>query len=258
MSRFGNLELDGRFDERSQETGATSKDEAYYVAQANAALEGAHWEQALRHFGKVLEFNPRNTGAWCGQVRMLVELGELKEAKVWADKALEKFPDDAELMAAKAVALGRMGDLEAALAFSDASIQERGETPYVWLARGDVLLARKETRADYCFQKANMLAGGAWLISWLAGRIRMFYLQFSLALKQFQQALELNPTQPALWYDLGCCQRELGFAGPARRSLDQAIELDPHSHAARLALTQLNSSSVGSTLKGWWNRLCGR
>jgi len=30
---------------------------------------------------------------------------------------------------------------QGALAFSDASIEERGDTPYVWLARGDVLLA---------------------------------------------------------------------------------------------------------------------
>ena len=56
------------------------------------------------------------------------------------------------------MALGRSGDLQGALAFSDASIEERGDTPYIWLARGDVLLAREEPRADYCFEKALLLA----------------------------------------------------------------------------------------------------
>src|SRR5277367_5120352 len=54
----------------------------------------------------------------------------------------------------KATALGRGGDLQEALAFSDASIEERGDTAYVWLARGDVLLSRGERRAEYCFEKA--------------------------------------------------------------------------------------------------------
>src|SRR5882757_10617886 len=93
---------------------------------------------------------------------MLIELGEFREAKLWADKALERFPQWPELLAAKAVALGRSGDLDSALAFSDASIEERGDTPYVWLARGDVLLARAESRANYWFEKALLLAQNDW------------------------------------------------------------------------------------------------
>ena len=49
---------------------------------------------------------------------MLVELGEYQEAKLWADKAIEKFPGDPELLAAKAVALARSGDLQGALALT--------------------------------------------------------------------------------------------------------------------------------------------
>ena len=36
-------------------------------------------------------------------MRMLIELGEFREAKLWADKALERFPHEPELLAAKAV-----------------------------------------------------------------------------------------------------------------------------------------------------------
>jgi len=148
----------------------------------------------------VLEFNPANAIAWTGQVRMLIELGEFREAKLWADKALETFPSDPELLAAKAVALARAGDLSGALAFSDAAIEERGNTPYVWLARGDVLLARKEKRAASCFERALALAPGQWFWAWLASRIYFYYDQFATALKLAQQASNWNPCAP--WY--GC------------------------------------------------------
>ena len=147
MSRFGNLELGGRSEDQPQQEQQPSlvKDEAYYLGEARAAFENGSFEQALRFYSKVLEFNPQNAVAWTAQVRMLIELGEFREAKLWADKALERFPNEPELLAAKAVALGRSGDLQGALAFSDASIEERGDTPYVWLARGDVMLARRES-----------------------------------------------------------------------------------------------------------------
>src|SRR6266852_876559 len=158
MSRFSNFEFSGESENQSQQPKALVKDEAYYFAEARSAFEIGNFESALRLYSKVLEFNPLNAAAWTGQVRMLIEMGELREAKLWADKALERFPHEPELLAAKAVALGRSGDLQGAMAFSDAAIEERGDTPYVWLARGDVLMAREETRADYCFEKALLLA----------------------------------------------------------------------------------------------------
>src|SRR5512133_1209836 len=125
MSRFGNLELGDESEDLPFQTGALVKDEAFYVGEGRSAFENGDFERGLRYYAKVLEFNPQNPVAWTGQVRMLIELGEFAEAKVWADKALERFPHEAELLAAKAVALGRLGDLDGALAFSAAAMQER-------------------------------------------------------------------------------------------------------------------------------------
>jgi tetratricopeptide (TPR) repeat protein len=252
MSRFGNLEFGGQSEEqplRSPET--LVKDEGFYLGQALAAFEQGSFEPALRHFSKVLEFNPDNAAAWAGQVRMLIELGEFREAKLWADKALERFPREPELLAAKAVALGRTGDLQGALAFSDASIEERGDTPYVWLARGDVLLAREEPRADYCFEKALLLGARDWLVAWLAARVRYYYKQYALALKLLQQAVEWNAGHFLLWLELGQCQQELGLVGPARMSLAQARQLNPQCREANLALVRLSQT-------GFWRRIFGR
>ena len=249
MSRFVNLEFeDGN--QLQPEPKALVKDEAFYLAEARAAYEAGAFEPALRHFSKVLEYNPRNTVAWTGQVRMLIELGEYREAKLWADKALERFPHDPELLAAKAVALGRGGDLAGALAFSDASIEERGDTPYVWLARGDVLLARRETRADYCFEKALLLAPHDWFTVWLAARIRYFYQQFVLALKLLQRAVELHPGNFLVWLELGRCQQAVGLVGAAELSFTQARQLNPHSEEADHALHRIGQVGLLARFRG--------
>lgn len=256
MSRFINLEFSDESDNQFQpEQKALVKDEAYYMAEARMAYETGNFEQGLRFYSKVLEYNPKNAGAWTGQVRMLIDLGEFREAKLWADKALERFPNEPELLASKAVALGRSGDLQGALAFSDASIEERGDTPYVWLARGDVLLARSEKRAEYCFEKALLLAPHDWFITWLAARIQFHYEQFVIALKLFQKAVELNPGNFVLWLGQGHCQQAIGLVGPAKVSFTQARQLNPRSEEADGALHRVSRVGMLARLRGKWREL---
>jgi len=257
MSRFNNLEFGEEFEGRHQTHQHSGheqrlvKDEMYYLAQAQCAFENGQFEEALRFYGKVLEFNPRNGSAWAGQVRMLIELSEFGEAKKWADKALERFPDEPELLAAKAVALARVGDLEAAMVYSDASISEQGETPYLWLARGDVQMARQNKGADYCFDKAFGLAPRNWFIRWLAARIHCYYKKFALALKLVQEALSCNAGQGVLWLQLGFCQQALGLVEPARTSFQHARQFDVQSVEADGALRGLYQMS-------WWEKLSRR
>ena len=255
MSRFLNLEFNDGESKSQHAQEAQVKDERYYFGLAQRAFEQVEFDQALRYYSKVLEFNPANAGAWTGQVRALIELGEYREARVWADKALEKFPNEPELLAAKAVALGRGGDQAGAMAFSDASLEEHGDTPYIWLARGDVLLAGRETRAEYCFEKALTLAARDWVVAWLAARIRYYHRQFTLALKLAQQALERNSTQSAIWLQLGLCQTELGLTGPALRSLEQARQLNPHCRQVGRALRELHKAGAGFQPARLWRWL---
>jgi tetratricopeptide (TPR) repeat protein len=256
MSRFVNLEFGGQAgDQTPAEARAIVKDEAYYQREAQTAFEGADFQKALRSYAKVLEYNPQNAAAWTAQARMLLELNQCAEANVWADQALERFPREADLLAAKAVALARLGETQTALAFSDAAVGENGSSPYVWLARGDILLTTRETLADYCLDKALMLAPGDWVAAWQAARIRVRHGQFSLALRPLRQAVEWNPGHFLPWLELGLCQEALGLAGPAQKSLTQARELNRQNTAAAEALSRLGSRDTGDRLRGWWRRL---
>jgi len=260
MSRFSNLEFSEEFDGELQHdpSGGSKplfKDEAHYLLQARTAFEGGQFEEALRHYAKVLEFNPANSSAWTGQVRMLIELNEFQEAKQWSDKALERFPNDPELLAAKAVTLARLGDLKAALAYSDASLEEQGETPYVWLARGDVQMASAEKRAHYCFERALALAPRDWFVRWLAARVHYFYRKFASAVKLLLQALELNSGHAVLWLQLGFCQQALGLTTPAKASFQNAREFSPHCREADDALRKLYQVGFWEKLNSRWRQL---
>jgi tetratricopeptide (TPR) repeat protein len=233
MSRFSRLEFKNHEQQQQQNI---VKDEAHYLALAQTSFESGNFEQTLQSFAKVLEFNPGNVRAWTGQVRALVELGEFHEAKLWGEKAAEKFDSDPELLAARAVALARLQDLGAALAFSDASLDHPGESPDIWIARGDVLLARKEHRARYCFDKALSLVPGNWVMRWSVARAFAFYKKFAIALQYVKQALDLNSANPVIWLQAGQCELALGLNGAARHSFSQALQLDPGCSAEAAGL----------------------
>jgi tetratricopeptide (TPR) repeat protein len=259
MSRFNNLEFGEEFNNEPQSQTAQRpgskpnlKDEAHHLLAAKSAFENGRFEMALRSYAKVLEFNPHNPAAWIGQVRMLIELEQYEQAKLWADKALEHFANEPELLAAKAVALARLGDLKAALVYSDASIEEHGDTPYIWLARGDVQLAREEQRADFCFEKAFSLAPHDWFTRWLGARIHYYYEKFATALRLVQEALSFNAAHGVLWLQLGLCQQALGLVAPAKISFQQARELSPQSQEADNALRELYRLVFWSKLRNQW------
>ena len=224
MSRFNNLEFGSASQEEPRRE--VIKDEAYHFADGVAQYQRGRYDLALRAYSRVLEHNAANVHAWCAQVRMLTELGELREAKLWADKALERFATDPELLAAKAVCLARTGEPGPALAFSDASVEEKGDTPYLWLARGEVLLSRNDSGAPYCFERALALRPRDWTLHWLAARIHGFYRRFALALRYARQALELAPECAVVWLEVGRYELVLGLTSRARESFAQARQLD--------------------------------
>jgi tetratricopeptide (TPR) repeat protein len=254
MSRFGNLEFDQNSEENLPQR-IVLKDESHYFALANTHFESGRFEPALRAFAKVLEYNPGNISAWAGQIRMLIELNDCQEAKRWAEKALSTFPNDPELLAANAVCLARLGDLKAALTFSDASIEESSNSPYVWLARGDVLMARKEKRADYCFEKAIAIAPHEWIWAWLASRIYAFHKNFAKALRIAQQALARDAARAVIWLQLGRCELALGLVSQAQVSLQHARELDDGLEDVHRVLCEAGEVGVVTRIGRAWRRL---
>ena len=264
MSRFESLEFDEPKAKArakgAEATGTPIRDAAYFRGVADKEFLAGHIESALRNYSRALEQDNALFPCWLGQVRSLIELQEYKEADLWSDKALELFPEHPELLAAKAVAMCRMGMLKKALAFSDNAVTGKGATPFVWVARGEVLLQRKSKMAEHCFSQAAAACEGREsqaLVQLDIARTLRHYRRFSQALAHATEAVQGRPRSAAAWLEQGLCQAALGLRD-ARTSLAQVLQLDATSVRAREALKVLDQRGACSGVGRFFRRLFGR
>ena len=151
MKRFDKLE----FGDASNSSGPSSNGEAvrdsvYFHRKATLCFLHGDFEVALRNYSRALEVNSSFFEGWAGQIRMLIELGEYPETMVWADKAMEAFPEHPQLLAYKALACLRDAKYHKARAYSDNSVSKDNAGPWVWLVRAEVLFQDKSRIAQEC------------------------------------------------------------------------------------------------------------
>jgi tetratricopeptide (TPR) repeat protein len=201
-----------------------------------------------------LEFgDKRDEGAGRGPSGelMLIELAEYKEAAMWADKALELFPEHPELLAVKAAACARDGLMEKAVGYSDNSITKDNVTWIVWLVRAEVMLGRKSSIAQNCISKAVASAGeDGPMVRLCAGRLLNRKGDYASALQYLRAATDELPKSALAWYELGICQAKLGRP-EAQASFEQALKMHPNWPVAGEALRKFEH-------RGFFSKLFGR
>ena len=244
MKRFEHLEFDdGKQTTQSastqaQHTRAADHDEHYWLKAAVDERRNGMHETALRNYSRALELDKSLVTGWVGQVQMLIALAEYPEAELWSRKALELFKSNADLLAGRSQALCRIGDLKNAQASCDAAISQQGLFSYPWLARGELMLARKEDIDAYCFDKAVQLDDD-WLVLLEIGAIYQHYGRSTKALQRIRAAVEKAPDHAYCWFCQGQCEAALGFNAAAEKSFACCLQLMPKYLAARHALNDL-------------------
>lgn len=257
-SRFGHLEFDDK--RRQQEapatfqTGTPTASAEQFLRQAQDESRLGQFEPALRLYTRCLEEDRGMIVAWVGQVQMLVQLAEHQEARLWADKALELFRNNGELLAAKAQAAVRHGDRRAAYACSDASMKSPGSSSFRWQARGEVLLASKEKTHDACFKKSLAEPSSDWYDRVLIANIYLYYRRAASALEYASAALQLSPGSAYAWLVLGRCQQQLGLNQAAAASYGRSLEIRPRFAEASGGLAQMSSESFLRQVLRWLRR----
>ena len=250
MSRFGHLEFEDRQTRQKQpelpsHTGTAIQTADSLLERANDEYRWGRFEMALRLFTRCLEEDRTRVRAWVGQVQMLVQLQEHHEARMWADKALELFRNNGELLAAKAQACARVGDKRPAYVCSDLSMQASGSSPYRWQVRGEVLLASKEKTFDACFKRSLAEPEADWFDRDVIASTYLYYGKAASALDFASQAAEMHPQSGYAWFILGLCQKQLGLPKPTvRTSFEKCLQLRGDYVEARHALVALDSESL--------------
>jgi tetratricopeptide (TPR) repeat protein len=248
MARFDKLELGvPQSPAWAPETGG-EQDEGHWMLQADRDRRAGHYENALRHYSRALEYDKSLSGGWVGQVQMLVLLDEWPEAETWARKALELFPGQADLLAGRAQALCRTGDQKQAHALCDAAMSGCGQSAYRWMVRGELMLANRQDTDHHCFDKALGLERD-WLVPLEIALICLHYRSPAKALPRARRAVEFAPDAPYAWYIQGRCLQELGLQRQARQAYAQCLELCPGHLDAERRRTQCEKET------GWFRRL---
>lgn len=212
------------------------------------------FEPALRSFSSALNENPLLLAAWVGQLWMLLQLEEYPEAKMWADKALEQFPEAQDLLAAKSLALFRMGQESEARALNDTALQKKGESALVWLTRGEIMVGSSRAAAEECFQHALRIADREDATLLRIVGIALRYRKYSLALSMLKQAIAQHPDSAQAWYLQGQAQEQLGLAADAAQSFAEAAELAPDSSLYKKA-SYRQAPGLGARLLGLFRRV---
>lgn len=245
MGRFGWLEMDSELPggDPVATAGQRDLDEVMCLERATKLLRQGQYETALQWFSRALRFQLDLEDAWAGQVQCLLALGEYPEANIWADRALERFQDSPDILAAKALAVDRTRGYGAAMAYSDASLSVKGRVvgPYPWIVRGDLLLDTRESRqaANRCFDKALELAGRDWYTHYLIGLTWMQKDCFDQALVRLSAGNKLETHNPLLLCGMGECRERRGEVREAISAYRRAREADPTCRYAKDRLEAL-------------------
>lgn len=249
MTRFSTLEFDDDEQEQVQQSVASHHeahrppvtDDFHYIKLADEKYLLGFFEDALKLYSRALSHNPNNVDGWIGQLRMLLELGELKEARLWSQKSLELFRNHADLLSLQAVAHCRLGDKNKAMQLSDAAFEQQGKgSLYMWLARGEVLLANRGKNVDFALDKAASMDGfSEWFRLLLVARVYYFYRHYSRALQKTRDAMEIKYDSPYAWHLLGNCQEATRQYKRAKQSYLEALKLLPEYPLSEAALKGL-------------------
>jgi tetratricopeptide (TPR) repeat protein len=226
-------------------------DAAHWMRQADQSRRRGMFEEALKFYSRAVELDRALVAGWVGQVRMLIALEEFNEAELWARKALELFRNHGDLHAARSQALCRMGDVKNGQIACDAALGQPGQSSYPWIARGDLMLARRDPVEQHCFEKAIHLDPD-WLVLLEIAAIYTYYRKHAKALSHLRRAVERAPDQAHVWFRQGECEMEMGLKKPARLSFKQCLDLEPKHQPARDAMREMEQQ------RGFFSRLFGR
>ena len=241
--RFDKLEFNDERKKKSRrdEPRSAPKDEHHWIKLADENRRGGDYENALRFYSRALELDKSIVTAWVGQVQMLIQLSEFPQADMWSKKALELYPSEGDLLAARGQARCRMGDTKQAFALSDGALARQGDTAYRWMVRGEIMVAARKSSDQHCFDRA-MQADTDRIVPLESALIYLYYKLPSKAQGRARTAVERAPDAYYGWYILGVSQSKLGLDAPARSSFEHCLELCPRHSEAQQRLAQMRST----------------
>lgn len=243
--------------EATEDAGAPDYDQGYYLAQGDELFFSGEYQKAMRAYSRAMEVDQTAVAPWIGQVLSLIKMKQHREAAMWAMRAVEIFPESADLISLQGYTLALTGSHQRAIACSDYAMSlPGGGTAFAWLFRGQILAHADSANAAFCFDKVKELRPkNDWRLPAMAGGFLLEKKKWALALEFLQMAVEAQPQNAYLWTRLAQANERLGLTNPAMQAYRAAMDLNPNDRSAYYAMQQLTAVPLPVRL---WRRLTGR
>jgi len=207
------------------------------MREAHDHFYRGEWKRALQLYSRALEHDNTRPEPWVGQVLALLFQSQVREATVWAKRALECFPEHPLALSLHALTFSQQGMASRGLATSDYAMGKGKGGLMCWVARGWILLEADNPNWEFCFAKAKEQApADDWRSVMLTGMILERYKKWPQAAEAYQAALELQTANFFLWHRMGICYGKLGLARKALEAHKRALDLNPRCAEAEKEL----------------------
>jgi tetratricopeptide (TPR) repeat protein len=170
---------------------------------------------------------------WLNRGNQQYEAGDLVDAIVCWDKALDITPDSHTAWNNRGIALRKLGRIEEAIASYDKALQIKPDTHAAWNNRGNALfnLGRFE-EAIASYDKALQFKPDK-DDAWNNRGIALFNLgRLEEAIASYDKALQFKPDYPDALNSRGIALRKLGRTKEAIASYDKALQFKPDDYQA--------------------------
>ncbi|XP_026105434.1 Bardet-Biedl syndrome 4 protein-like [Carassius auratus] len=204
-----------------------NKHDLTYMMLGKIHLLQGDTEKATDVYKSAVEFSPENTELLTTLGLLYMQLGKYQKAFEHLGNALTYDPNNFKAILAAGSMMQTHGDYDVAMNKYRVAAYSVPESPPLWNNIGMCFFGKKKyVAAISCLKRANYLSPFDWKILYNLGLVHLTMQQYASAFHFLSAAVNLRPRMSELYMLLAVALTNLDDADNARRSYEQAVQLD--------------------------------
>uniref|UniRef100_A0A8C1T013 BBSome complex member BBS4 n=1 Tax=Cyprinus carpio TaxID=7962 RepID=A0A8C1T013_CYPCA len=204
-----------------------NKHDLTYMMLGKIHLLQGDTEKAIDIYKSAVEFSPENTELLTTLGLLYMQLGKYQKAFEHLGNALTYDPNNFKAILAAGSMMQTHGDYDVAMNKYRVAAYSVPESPPLWNNIGMCFFGKKKyVAAISCLKRANYLSPFDWKILYNLGLVHLTMQQYASAFHFLSAAINLRPRMSELYMLLAVALTNLDDADNARRSYEQAVQLD--------------------------------
>ncbi|XP_017556689.1 Bardet-Biedl syndrome 4 protein isoform X1 [Pygocentrus nattereri] len=204
-----------------------NKHDMTYMMLGKIYLLEGDTEKAIEIYKNAVEFSPENTELLTTLGLLYMQLGKYQKAFEHLGNALTYDPNNYKAILAAGSMMQTHGDFDVAMNKYRVAAFAVPESPPLWNNIGMCFFGKKKyVAAISCLKRANYLSPFDWKILYNLGLVHLTMQQYASAFHFLSAAINLHPRMGELYMLLAVALTNLDDVDNARRSYEQAVQLD--------------------------------